>query len=56
MTNEITVVGCESVDNKFTRKQLTVSIYTDKLNKQISVSNGETTFSIPFEPLKEFLK
>ncbi len=56
MNNKLNVVGCESVGNSFTRKILTVSMYTDKLSTQISVSNGNITFSIPFEPLEEYLK
>lgn len=55
---EISVRGMEYNDKtgKLKIKELRCIVTNDEKGKTISVDNGETQFTFPFEPLEKYLK
>lgn len=52
----ISISGLYADDRGACLKKLTVIISNDSIGKTISIKDGKTQFTIPFEPLEKYLK
>ena len=52
----VSVVGMITTPEIMIPGTLDVIITNDEIGKTISIGNGETQFTIPFEPIERYLK